>query len=110
MRSNGGILLISSSVSPMELVCSSHIRSRMMVGSVIKMGHPMDDELRPIMISMLERRNLRLSDYSIDYLLKRLPVNLSCYNVVIAKINELSYWKGKPAKLGIIKEALALIE
>ena len=59
-------------------------------------------------MSLLERHNLRLADNSLQYLLKRLPRDPLSFDAIFGKINELSFQQGKPARLGLVRQVVAV--
>lgn len=105
-KSCGGLVLISSRTAPGEVTDNPHLTSRFLSGSVLRVYYPSEEELRPLLLSLLERRNLKLSEKSLHYLLRRLPIDPLSFDAIFARINELSLLQGKPAGFGVVREAV----
>ncbi len=106
IRTVGGLVLVTGLQSPESVPLSPHTRSRLLAGSVFRVAMPHDSELRPVVQSLLERHNLRLSDYSVDFLIRRLPRDLLSFDQIFDKIDELSLPNRRPATLGTVRQAL----
>ena len=65
-----------------------------------------EEELSPILNSLLERKNMKLSERSVAYLLRRLPREPLSFDAIFARINELSLEESRPAGLGVIRELI----
>lgn len=104
VRRSGGLLVSAGSRSPNDEQISAHVRSRLLAGSIEELHWPREAEFRPIIRSLLERRNIQLSDYSIDYLLRRLPRKPLSFDALFARIAELCMSEARPAGLGVIRE------
>jgi chromosomal replication initiation ATPase DnaA len=104
LRSRGGLLLILGVWHPAE-VENPHLSSRLLAGSVFPLSYPREDELEPLIFSLMERRNLRISSRSIRYLLRRLPRDPLSFDDIFARVDELSFQQGKPANFGVVREA-----
>jgi len=107
LKADGGLLLISAANSPDDATSNPHVLSRLLSGSVVSVDYPPEEELEPLILSLLERRNLRLGARSINYLLKRIPRDPLSFDVIFGKISELSFSTQKPAKLGVVREVVA---
>ncbi|MCB0343671.1 MAG: hypothetical protein KDD66_01065 [Bdellovibrionales bacterium] len=103
-RTEGGVLVSAGRQSPTNESITPHVRSRLLAGSLFELRHPAEKEFRPIIKSLLERRNIQLSDFSIDYLLRRLPRKPLSFDALFARIAELCLSEARPAGLGVIRE------
>lgn len=106
-RTAGGILCVEADCAPNEATNDPHIRSRLLNGTILKLEYPAEGELRPLIESLLERHNLRLSETSIEYLLRRLPLDPLSFSNIFAKISDVSLGRYDSARLGIIRELLS---
>ena len=89
-----------------QLSENPHIMSRLNSLTALSLDYPSEEELRPILNSLAERNNLKLSDTNLDYLLKRLPLKPLSFANIFARVDELSLTDGKPAKRSVLKEAV----
>ena len=106
LRSRGGVLVVIAPDSPGAMTDNPHLLSRFKMGSVIELSFPSEEELPALIASLLERRNLKLSPRSVDYLLRRLPRDPLSFDHIFAKINELSFSQSRPAHLSVVKAAV----
>lgn len=106
MRSRGGLLFVEADSHPQEAVINPHVRSRLLAGEVRPLTYPREEELRPILRSLLERRNMRLSESSINYMMRRLPRDPLSFATIFAKIDELSLNESRRLGLGIVREVV----
>ncbi|MCB0359098.1 MAG: hypothetical protein KDD44_05670, partial [Bdellovibrionales bacterium] len=67
---------------------------------------PGEEEFEPIVRSILERRNMVVSEFSLRYLLRRLPRRALSIEEISAKISALSFAESRPAGLGVIRDVL----
>lgn len=107
LRSEGGLLLLASRQAPEELSEDPHLRSRFLAGAKSMLQLPREEELVPVLKSLFERRNLRVSDYSLEYLINRLPSDPLSFDAIVAKIDRFSWEKGLPARQGAIRKVVA---
>jgi len=108
--SGGGLFLAVGAFSPQSNELSPHVRSRLLAGRVFELAMPQESELRPVLLSMMERKNLRISDFSLNYLLKRLPRNPLSFGVIFAKIHQLCFGDGRPANWSAVREVVDLLD
>lgn len=104
-RTHGGLIIFSASELPGAISTNPHLSSRLQSAELLTLGYPQESELRTLINSILERRNLNISEYSLGYLLKRLPANPLSFEDIFARIDELSLSQSKPAGLGLIRKA-----
>lgn len=104
-RTHGGLIIFAASELPGAISSNPHLSSRLQNAELLTLRYPQESELRTLISSILERRNLNISEYSLAYLLKRLPANPLSFDHIFARIDELSLSQNKPAGLGLIREA-----
>ncbi len=102
LKREGGILLVGSRVHPQEII-NPHLGSRLLSARLYQLQLPQENEIEPLVVALLEKNNLKLSNFNLQYLLKRLPLAPLSFDSIFAKISDLSLSQGKPAKLGVIK-------
>jgi len=107
-RSAGGCIFLHCSKSPQEITVNPHLLSRLLFGAVVEIRLPTEEELEPILRSLLERHNLCLSERTLNYVLARLPLNPLNFDSIFAQINEVSLERNKPAGPGIAREVVNL--
>ena len=95
MKSSGGLMIITSLVCSDETSQNPHLRSRLLAGSVCKLEYPQEVELKPLLLSLSERRNILLNQQTLEYLLKRLPRDPLSFANIFARLDELSLSQGK---------------
>lgn len=109
LKASGGIFLTTAAVPPRILPTDSHVISRCLSGMVVELQYPALSELRPVVISLLERENLRLSDKQITDILRLLPGNpLSCKEI-LAKVSEAALSVSARSTYRVISELLKKI-
>ena len=106
VRSSGGLVLITGHKTPGDELVNPHLLSRLLTGLCVKLSYPREEELRPLLLSLLERRNMRLSDHTLDYLLRRLPLDPLSFDNIFARLSGASYSFGRPANLSLVREVL----
>ena len=106
LRTEGGILLVETRVHPSVVTDNPHVRSRLLAGELVSIDFPADEELKPLLRSILERRNVRISDRILDYLITRLPRDLLSFDSIFDKIDELSFNESRRLGLGVVRDAV----
>ncbi len=106
VRSAGGLLFVEATAHPKAIVNDPHLQSRLLAGQVVALEYPREEELKPLIHSLLERRSLKITARSLEYLLRRLPRNPLSFDDIFAKINELSLGELRPSGLGVIREIM----
>lgn len=106
LRSRGGLLLIEADRSPEETASNPHVRSRLLAGEMLELGLPLEEEFGAVISSLLERKNLKVSEYCLDYLIRRLPREPLSFEHIFASINDLSLGEAKRAGFAVVKQAL----
>ncbi len=104
LKASGGLLLAAAEKAPASLSKNPHLRSRFLTAQNVRVSAPSEEELRPILCSLLERRNLKLSERGLDYLLKRLPLSPLSFDNIFARISELSSSELRPANFSVVRE------
>jgi len=107
LRSDGGLLLLEASDVPEAANgWDPHLWSRLVAGYVVRLGYPREEELRPLLGSLVERKNLKLSEYSMNYLLRWLPADPLSFDRIVSAINDLSFSSKRAAGQRLIQEVL----
>jgi chromosomal replication initiation ATPase DnaA len=104
LKTTGGMMILTSTKDPRKITANPHVQSRLLAGDLLEINYPQENELRPILISVLERKNLKLSDYSINFLLKRLPLDPLSFSNIFARLNDLTLTEGRPANFGAVRD------
>ena len=107
LRREGGFMIVSSTYPPAELSSNPHLRSRLLAGVVLELRYPEESELRPLVAALLEQRNMRVSDRTLDYLLQRLPADPLSLASIFDRINQYSLQESRPARLGLVRKVIS---
>jgi len=106
-RNSGGLIIAEGRELPTERGdLTPHITSRLLAGYSVRIGYPMEEELKPLLLSILERRSLRLPEHSVQHLLKLLPTNPLSMERIIRAIDELALSEQRKVGRGLILKAL----
>lgn len=104
-KREGGLIFVEGALSPAgDHRINPHIRSRLCAGSLAKTGFPREGELRPLLNSLAERKNLKLSDSSIQYLIRELPSNPLSLENILAAVDEAAAAEKRKASKGFITQ------
>ena len=95
MRSRQGMLVICSTDDVERYSSDPHIYSRLMSAWVLTLNYPKESEFQSVIRSLLERRNMLLSDHAIAYLLARLPLTPASFSSIIDQLDDLALSEGK---------------
>jgi chromosomal replication initiation ATPase DnaA len=106
VKQAGGLLVFSARVSPHDLTNNPHALSRFLAATPVLLAPPREEELEPIVRSLMERRNLRISDPALQYLLVRIPANLLSFGEVLDRLAVLCFSDERPAKRAAAKDVL----
>lgn len=88
LKRSGGLLFVEGpELNNPEI--NPHVRSRLFSGYVVRICYPQEEELRPLLMSLVERKNLRLSEYSINYLLRWLPLSPLAFDKILSAVDEI---------------------
>lgn len=104
LKKQGGVLLVEAPQAPEALTANPHLLSRFKSAQIFQLELPSESELQPVIQSLSERHNLRLSAQHIQYLLKHMPRDLLSFDDVLAKMSEFSLKNSRPAKFPVIRE------
>lgn len=107
LLTQGGMLILEANCAPSSASTNPHLRSRLLAACAAQVTYPSSQELHPLICSISERNNLKLSEKNLDYLLKRLPLRPLSFERIFARLFELSLERGVPAKQPLIRETLA---
>ncbi len=107
LRASGGLVFIEGRYPPAEQTSDPHLRSRLLLGSVQELRYPPEEELPPVLLSLLERRNMKMSEQTIQYILRRTPSDPLSFSDIFARIDRLSLRQGRPAGLAVAREVLS---
>jgi chromosomal replication initiation ATPase DnaA len=106
-RIEGGFVIVEGESLPADQDdLTPHVRSRLLSGYAVRIGYPSEEELKPLLLSILERKNLRLPDHSLKALLRILPANPLSMERIVAAVDELALTERKKVNRGVIAEAL----
>lgn len=107
IKRDGGLLVITSQSDPHDITKNPHLQSRLLAGNIAALGSPTEDELKPLLLSLLERRNLILNEKSLEYLLRRLPVDPLSFDNIFARLDELSLTEGRSPGPKMLRELIS---
>lgn len=107
LRREGGFIFVSSVFPPSELSSNPHARSRLLAGIILELRYPQESELRPLVEALLEQRNMRVSERTLEYLLQRLPADPLSLASVFDRINQYSLQESRPARLGLVRKVIS---
>jgi chromosomal replication initiation ATPase DnaA len=79
----------------------------LLAGQAVLLDFPREEECVPILHSLLERLNLKLTNRAIDYLIRRMPRNPLSFEVILAKISAESFSLSKPAGLSVVRKIVS---
>jgi chromosomal replication initiation ATPase DnaA len=85
LKREGGLLFIRAAKPPKDVTDNPHVLSRLLAGQAVLLDFPREEECVPILHSLLERLNLKLTNRAIDYLIRRMPRNPLSFEVILAK-------------------------
>jgi DnaA family protein len=105
-RTNGQSLLLSGPAAPLELHLREDLRTR--IGqSLIYEVQPLDDTSRAaILVTLAERRGLRLSEEVVDFLLRHGRRELSSLRAVLDALDAASLERKRPITLPLLREMI----
>jgi DnaA family protein len=107
LRRTGGLLLVVGAGHPEKLKLSPHLRSRLLAGDIVELKYPTETELQPLIRTLFEKRNIRVNEATIDFLISRLPVDPLSFADISAKIERISAVLGKPVRLGFVRDVVS---
>ena len=98
--------MIASKHPPKAATTNPHLQSRLLASEMIQLKYPEEEELKPLLCSLLERHNLHLSEASMAYILKHSPRDPLSFESIFARINEISLISSRPANQRTVREAM----
>jgi len=105
VRASGGVLVVGSISEPQAAFSNPHSGSRLRVARALRLGFPSETELVPIVRSIAERHNLKLSERMLSFLVKRLPLQPLSFDNIFSRINELSLTSGEKVTEVVVRKA-----
>lgn len=105
MKSSGGIIFILGEMIPDKDEIDPHFFSRLFSAHVIEMNYPSDEELYPILVSLLERHHLRLEQKKLKKIIESVPAKPNYFEAISYKINQLIKERGRFTS-SMVKEIL----
>jgi DnaA-homolog protein len=106
-RDGRGAVLAAGPLPPARLSLRDDLRTRLAWGLVYQLKPLTDEQKREHLRAAAGRRGLALGDEVADYLLARLPRDLSSLNAVLDRLDRLSLAKQRPLTVPLVREALA---
>ncbi len=109
IRTAGGILVFAARIHPEKFTQNPHLLSRLRSGAILELKPPTIEELRPTLESLLERKNLKLSERNLEYLIRRVPTNPLSLWGILARMDDRALREGRTMSLHFIREILGEI-
>lgn len=106
-RDGRAAVLAAGSCPPARLRLRDDLRTRLAWGLVYQLKRLSDAEKRAHLRAAARERGLQLGDDVADYLLARMPRDLSSLNGVLDRLDRLSLAKQRPLTIPLAREALA---
>jgi DnaA family protein len=100
-------VLAAGSHPPAQLRLRDDLRTRLAWGLVYQLKRLSDPEKRAHLRASAHARGLQLGEDVADYLLARLPRNLSSLNAVLERLDRVSLAKQRALTIPLVREALA---
>jgi len=104
---SGPAVLASGSTAPAHLALREDLRTRLAWGLVYQLQPLSDADKARHLRSQAERRGLRLGDEVLEYLLTRLPRDMSTLLAVLEVLDRYSLVRQRALTLPLVREALA---
>jgi len=73
----------------------------------IQLELPSEQEIRPIILSIAERQNIKLTERMISFLVKRLPLQPLSFHYILSRLNDYALEKGRPINEDVLREAVS---
>lgn len=106
-RDGGPAVLAAGALPPAQLALREDLRTRLGWGLVYRLVRLSDEDKRAHLRGAARARGLDLPGEVADYLLARLPRDLSTLNAVLDRLDRLSLAKQRPLTVPLAREALA---
>lgn len=104
-KSQGGIVVFEADLDPSSISNNPHLRSRLLAGEIFSLTYPQEEELRPVLKSLLERYHLRLKEDQLEKILQSVPAIPEYFELVSKSLTRLIGTNGK-FKGSVLKEVL----
>lgn len=105
MKSRGGLcVIIAQHVYEKEDI-NPHLASRFFSGHIISLSYPQEEELYPILVSLLERYHLRLPEKQLRNIIEMVPGIPHYFEEISGKMNQLMEERGRVTS-SMIKEVI----
>lgn len=105
-RGNGQSLLLAGPCAPLELAVREDLRTRIGQGLIYEV-RPLDDDSRAaILLTLAERRGLRLADEVIDFLLRHGRRDLPSLVAVLDALDAASLERKRAVTLPLLREMM----
>lgn len=109
IKTTGGVIVVASRYSPPALTKDPHVLSRALSGMVVELRYPRAEEMMPLLISLLERENLRLSEQSLETLFKLIPANPAACERIFSQLSEYLAQTGQSGTMRSIRTFLKVL-
>ena len=109
IKSTGGIIAVASRYAPQAATRDPHVLSRAISGLVAELRYPRTEELRPLLISLLERENLRLKERSLNALFNMIPANPSACEKIFSQLSDYIAQSGQSGSERSIRQFLKML-
>lgn len=105
-RDGHAAVLAAGSAPPAQLALRDDLRTRLAWGLVYQVKRLSEPEKREHLRAAARARGLQLGDEVVDYLLARLPRDLSSLNATLDRLDRVSLAKQRPLTIPLVREAL----
>jgi chromosomal replication initiation ATPase DnaA len=95
MKSSGGLCAVLSGRVHEKNEINPHLASRFFSGNVVRLDYPQEEELYPVLVSLLERYHLRLPESRIRQIIGMVPGLPVYFEEISSKINDLIQERGR---------------
>ncbi len=100
----GGLIVVSFSEEFNDF--DSHLKTRLAHAQSFRLDKPREEEYRQILISIMHRDNINLSEKSINYILSRVPANTLSLKSLSDKLKQICEQHDKSAKFFTVRDAI----
>lgn len=106
LKSSGGVLFVTLEHHPASSSINPHLKSRLLSGKLAKLERPREKELATVFTSLLQKKNMKLGDRSIDFLLRRIPANTLSFEAISDRLDEVFREDGREARFSVVREMI----
>jgi len=100
----GGLIVVSFNEEFNDF--DPHLKTRLVHAQSFRLDKPREEEYRQILISVMQRDNINLSEKSINYILSRVPANTLSLKSLSDKLKQMCEQHDKSAKFFTIRDAI----